>query len=159
MYIASLHTHECCSNTVIGDALDVRAVNHLTPNSNTTMCYAIPQRGACNGTLSFVWPAREKGRSCACPAPHFNLSNSSMVFESCVRGCRDTALTPVLTRDDSICISNLRSSLNGSLFHFVCSTNPCASNCFLQTVISSHIFLAGNHYVHIILTPWQYCPY
>ena len=74
-----------------------------------------------------------------CPA--HNSSDGRWVFESCVQGCRDTVLTPVLTEEGVICISNLSSSLNGSLFHFVCSTEPCADECFLQMIMASHLII------------------
>ncbi len=118
--------------------------------SNSSICYTIPQTDVCSSSLNFVWPSREAGRSCVCPAHH--SSAGRWVFESCVQGCRDTVLTPVLTEEGSICISNLSSSLNGSLFHFVCSTEPCGVRhgapvmCFLKTVIASHMIVltAGN---------------
>ena len=114
--------------------LETRVFN-FTLNSST--CYVIPVTDICR-IINFVWPSGEEWRSCVCPA--HNSSDGRWVFESCVEGCRDALLTPLLTEDGSICISNLTSSLNGSLFHFVCSTEPCEQArtiYFLQTIIAS----------------------
>ena len=118
------------------DILETRELN-----ANTSTCYTIPQTSVCNSSLNFVWAAREEGRSCVCPAHH--SSDGRWVFESCVEGCRDRVLTPVLTEEGSVCLSNLTSSLNGSLFHFVCSTDLCGGSnpFFLQTVVSSHAII------------------
>ena len=118
------------------DALEMVESLNFTPNSS--VCFAIPQTNVCSSSLNFVWPSREEGRSCVCPA--HNSSDGRWVFESCAEGCKDAFLTPLLTEEGEICISNLTSSLNGSLFHFLCSTQPCMLGvCFLQTVITSHI--------------------
>lgn len=119
----------------------------LNFTANFSLCYPIPQTDVCSSGLNFVWASREAGRSCVCPA--HNSSAGRWVFESCVEGCRDAVLTPVLTEQGSICISNLTSSLNGSLFHFVCSTEQCSSHlCLVQTVIASHIAtIAGTYYI------------
>ena len=69
-----------------------------------------------------------------------NSTGGRTAFGLCIPGCRGTTLAPMLTEGGEICFSNvsMASIANDSLFHFICSTEPCVNECFLQTIIASY---------------------
>ncbi len=74
-----------------------------------------------------------------------NSTDGRIVFQACTRGYSDDMLEPELMENGDVCLSNVNSAsiANGSLYHFLCSTDPCNDDdeCLLRTLISSHIII------------------
>ncbi len=120
----------------------------IQPPHSATTCLRIPKTDVCLASLLFVWPQKQKGLSCFCPV--VNSNDGRAVFHSCVQGCSSDFM-PYLTKDEQVCIPRQSSSINGTQFLFMCSTDPCTGNCFVKTIIATHRVLFAGTYIELAL--------
>lgn len=121
----------------------------LAPNSMT--CFNFPETVKCiDGGLNFVWlSAVDSAQSCICPI--HNSSTGNRIFGQCIAGCGPDDHFPHFNENGSICFSDLNSTLNETLFHFQCSTEPCTmanSECFIRTILTSHRIIIQGKFIH-----------
>lgn len=123
-------------------ASEYRETVVLAPNS--TSCYDIPQTEICSISIIFVLQSRELEVAAFCPI--HNSSFGQFAFDSCIDGY-DVDTEPYFS-NGAVCFRDKNSNIDGTTFHFLCSTAPCSDDCFVRTVLSSYIvMIAGKKQV------------
>ena len=109
------------------------------------MCIPIPNTSSEGevATPSLVWPARP-GVPGDCYCPPYENDVELTKFSDCYVTC-DTTYS-IHSINGSICFTNLTSTMNNTLVHFITLISPCRyPECFIRTVITSYDIVISDN--------------